>query len=262
MRRLPLFVLSVLLAPAFVRADQILLPPSLSLQLEQQIQELGVREFALAPPNAALTPAPIGAATLQGERPRSATKAVALSLLLPGAGQFYTEQGTAARAFVGTEVALWTGVLAFRTYGRLKKEDYVGFATEHAGIQSTGKDDNFYKFLTFYDNRDEYNKISRIFEPSNPFYPETNQWNWQWDSRESRTRYRELRNASKTAYRRAVYLIGGAVANRLLSAVHAYRAVKQYNRKLRQEKGNLEIGLSRFRFQKPLGFRLTVTKAF
>ncbi len=131
-----------------------------------------------------------------------------------------------------------------------------------AGIQPAGKDDDFYKFLTFYDNRDEYNKISRIFEPSNRFYPETNAWNWQWDSPDSRSQYRGLRNASRTAYRRAVYLIGAALANRLLSAVHAYRAVKQYNRKLRHEKGNLEIGLSRVRLQKPLSFRLTVTKAF
>jgi hypothetical protein len=160
-------------------------------------------------------------------QPISRTKAVILSLLLPGAGQYYAGAKGKAEVFLGAEVATWAGVLAFNTYGHWKEDDYIRYAEEHAGIDPTGKDDDFYKNLTFYDNRDEYNTDGRIINPGAPYYPNTAAYDWQWDSRTSRDSYRILKNASKSAFRKATFMIGVAVLNRIISGIDAFRAVKK-----------------------------------
>ena len=74
----------------------------------------------------------------------SKTKAVLLSLILPGAGHYYIGEKGRAEAFMGAEAVAWAGVLAFHTYGQWKEDDYSRYAEEHAGIDPAGKDDNFF----------------------------------------------------------------------------------------------------------------------
>lgn len=157
----------------------------------------------------------------------SKTKAVILSLLLPGAGQYYAGAKGRAEVFIGAELAVWAGVLAFHTYGNWKEDDYIRYAERHAGIDPSGKDDDFFKNLTFYDNRDDYNTAGRIINPSAPYYPHTQSYYWQWESSDARLAYRSIRNASKTAFRKATFMIGMAVFNRIISGIDSFRIVKK-----------------------------------
>jgi len=50
-------------------------------------------------------------------------------------------------------VLTWAGWLGFHTYGKWKEDDYIRYAQQNAGIDPSNKDDEFYKNLTFYDNR-------------------------------------------------------------------------------------------------------------
>src|SRR3990172_4434817 len=126
-----------------------------------------------------------GEFTSEGER-KSPARALVLSLLLPGAGQYYTESKTKAGIFVGAEVSLWAGFFAFRSVGSWKKTDYQNYAVARAGINPDGKDDDFYERLVFYDNRDEYNQLTRLFNgPQAPVYPESDFWDWEGDSQAS-----------------------------------------------------------------------------
>jgi hypothetical protein len=163
---------------------------------------------------------------------KSPKKAFLLSLLLPGAGQYYNEAKSKAKIFAGSEASLWVAFFAFRTVGSWKKSDYKNYAVEHAGIVPEGKNDDFYERLTYYDDRDQYNQFTRLYNgPEAPIYPETDYWNWEWDSFDSRSEYRDLRNQSKNAYRRSLYMLGLAALNRVISAVDAFRDAKKFNRK-------------------------------
>ncbi len=194
---------------------------------------------------------------------KSPQKAFLLSLLLPGAGQFYNESKTKAKIFVGSEASLWLGFLALRSVGSWKKSDYKNYAVEHAGINPDGKDDKFYERMTFYDDRDQYNQFTRLFNgPAAPVYPETDYWNWEWDSSNIRAEYRDLRNQSKNAYRRSLYLLGLAGLNRILSAVEAFRGAKKFNRlkAFEQEQIGLHPGVNLFGSNRKIS--LTATKSF
>ncbi len=165
----------------------------------------------------------------------SKTKAVALSLLLPGAGQYYAGAKGRAEVFIGAEVAVWAGVLAFHTYGNWKEDDYIRYAERHAGIDPSGKNDDFYKNLTFYNNREDYNTAGRIINPTAPYYPYTQSFYWQWESDDARTTYRSIRNSSKTAFRKATFMIGMAVFNRIIAGIDSFRIVSRMAQQTEQE---------------------------
>jgi hypothetical protein len=167
---------------------------------------------------------------------KSTTKAMLLSLLLPGAGELYAENTTGSRIFLGLEGSIWTGFFALRTYGSWKKTDYKGYAALHAGVNLDSKTDDYFENITYYDTRDQYNQFARLYHGADAtIYPENDFWNWNWDSQDSKGRFRDLRNQSKTAYRRALFMVGLAAVNRVVSVLDAARSVKKFNRKLSSE---------------------------
>ena len=159
-----------------------------------------------------------------------------LSLLLPGAGELYAENTTGSRIFLGLEGSIWAGFFAFRTYGSWKKTDYKGYAALHSGVNLDSKTDDYFENITYYDTRDQYNQFARLYHGADAMiYPENDFWNWNWDSQDSKGRFRDLRNQSKTAYRRALFMVGLAAVNRIGSVLDAVRSVKKFNRKLSSE---------------------------
>ncbi|MGH8004215.1 MAG: hypothetical protein ACRECJ_05780 [Limisphaerales bacterium] len=169
----------------------------------------------------------------------STLKAVGLSVFLPGSGHWYLGSRNRAKVFFGTEAVGWASFAGFLWYSNQREQDYRNYAVAHAGADPTGKDEQFWRSLTFYENRDEYNKIGRVTNLANPFYPEIAFYNWQWDSQESMQAYRDMRNSSKTAHRRAIFTLALLGVERLVAAADAYRLAKKINSKT--SSGELEV---------------------
>lgn len=180
---------------------------------------------------------------------KSVTKAAFLSFLLPGAGEIYAGSQTRGKIFLSVETSVWAGFFGYRTYGGWLKKDYKNYAASHAGVSLSGKPDDFFDNLAFYDSRDEYNQFALLYhrEDATP-YPENELWNWAWDSPSSKSYYRNLKNRSKTAYRRALYMVGLSLVNRVVSVIDAMKAVRSYNRKKSMEfsKVRFDIKLTPF----------------
>ncbi len=205
-------------------------PETISRLMERQLKQGGED---LNPPSF-LTPQ-------KGKR-KSKFKALGLSLLLPGAGQYYTENKTKMIIFGSAEALIWTSFFGLRTYGKWKKDDYKGWAAVHAGASIAGKSDLFFEKLTYYNNLNEYNQLELVYEgPDAQLFPTTASYWWNWDSQANRDYYRSLRNQSKNAYRRSLFLVAGAVINRVLSGIDAYRSASAMDRN--QEFGAADWGL-------------------
>jgi hypothetical protein len=175
---------------------------------------------------------------------KSGTKAALLSLLLPGAGEIYGGSETKGKIFIFSEASLWAGFFAFRTYGSWLKDDYKVYAASNAQVDLDGKDDDFFDNLAFYDSRDQYNQFAPLYNRGEKQpYPLEDAWNWEWDGRESREHYRDLKNRSKSAYRRALYMVGLSALNRIVSVVDAIKTVRAYNRKKSLEFSHIKFDL-------------------
>ena len=146
------------------------------------------------------------------------------SLLVPGWGQRYVGREAAGARFFAAELLLWGGYFAFLRVEDLREDEYQRYAAEHARARTAGKSDTFFDDLGFYESRLQHDQFARYEEgPEADLYPDDPDFFWEWDRRASRLRYRELRNASERAHRRALYATGLIFVNHLISAVHAAR---------------------------------------
>ncbi|MBI5868736.1 MAG: hypothetical protein HZB43_10715 [candidate division Zixibacteria bacterium] len=167
----------------------------------------------------------------------SVTRATLLSLVLPGAGQWYSGERRRAAGFLAADGLIWVAFGYFETVGAAKRNDYKVYARVHAGIDPSGKDEAFYKTITFYDSRAEYNNIARVYDPRRPYYGTTPAWDWQWDSDASRGHYRTILNQSNEAFNRGKFSIAALALNRLVAALDAMRVARSVNRRARMESG-------------------------
>lgn len=165
----------------------------------------------------------------EGKR-KSVAKAILLSLALPGLGEMYTGRKSRAIGFFTAEAGIWSAFILFKHKQHWLKDDYINYAASHAGITPAGKTDHFYDMLAFYNNRDDYNAISRASSRNNPFFPEVPEWDWQWESQEMRLQYRDIKNSSEANKRNANFALGAALVNRVISAVDAWWCAKSFNR--------------------------------
>jgi hypothetical protein len=172
---------------------------------------------------------------------KSRAKAALFSLILPGAGQYYITGGTLkAKMFFGVESGLWFSFYGFRQYSQYKSDASKGWAVLKAGANPDNKDSNYWIKMTYYDNRDinetdgyGYNQMIAVFDRENALiFPETPDYFWNWDSKADRDKYRNLRNQSKTADKRADLILGGIVINHVFSAIEAFMAAGNFNRRL------------------------------
>jgi hypothetical protein len=218
-----------ILAPAFLLPAQAI-PQNISRLMERQLQSGGDDL------NSPVISSPVG------EKQKSKFAALGLSFLLPGAGQYYTGNRTRMAIFGGAEALIWTSFFGLRAYGRWKKDDYKSWAAFHAGANVNGKPDLFFEKMTYYDNLNEYNQLAAVYDgPDARLFPSTDSYWWNWDSEANRSHYRALRNQSKSAYQRSLFLLGAALANRILSGIDAYRAAAAYDRS--QEFGAADWGV-------------------
>ncbi len=196
----------------------------------------------------------------------SKTKAVILSLLVPGAGHYYVKHKGRGQIFFGAEVAAWFSYFAFHSYGSWKEDDYKKYAIQNAGITPTAHDDSFYRNLLFYDSREEYNRSGRIINPGSLYYPNNPQYDWFWESTESRQKYRTMRNDSEVAYRKATFMLGVALVNRIIAGIDAFRLAQKESNRFKDDdfltRHNIEIDLKADPFADNPGFGVAVTHRF
>ncbi|KAA3636308.1 MAG: hypothetical protein DWP97_03025 [Calditrichaeota bacterium] len=159
-------------------------------------------------------------------------KAVLYSALLPGLGQRYVGKSTKSKVYFASEALTWAGYAAFSLMGKWKKDDLIDYAAVHASAQLEGKDDQFLDYVGFYNSLDEFNTLGRVTDRDREYYQSTAEFYWQWDSATNRETYKDIKNSSKEAYRRADFMIVIAIVNRLVSVIDVVRDVRSENKKV------------------------------
>jgi hypothetical protein len=183
-------------------------------------------------------------------------KAFFLSFVLPGAGEYYAGSKKWATVFAVSELTLWTTFTAFRIYGNGKRDDSRIFAAAHAGVNPSGKNDQYFIDIENFMSIVDYNDFKLQRRDLAALYPEDATYSWQWDSESSRAKYENLRVAKDRAYSRSMIVIAAVVLNHLVSGVDAIRVA---NQKSSLSEKNVQVG---FIPLKGNGMVLAVSKRF
>jgi hypothetical protein len=127
-----------------------------------------------------------------------------------------------------------------------------------AGISSSDHSDDYYSIIAEYDSWVAYEAAVKS-EGRFAIYPDadaaaleeyfvenrvSDYEAWEWKSADVRREFRSSRSSSKTSYRRALYAVAVAGANRVASAFFSLKATNDANRALagRRVGYRLEIG--------------------
>lgn len=160
---------------------------------------------------------------------KSVGLAVLYSLLLPGMGELYAENFSSGKYFLIAEGVLWLGYAAVEIHGNDLRDGARAFAVAHAGIDVTGKDEDFFVNIGNFMTVDEYNdKKLRDRDPDKLYDPQLG-YRWTWDTEASRLTYREQRINSENMYNNRKFVGAAILINHLISAINAARAAIAFN---------------------------------
>ncbi len=171
--------------------------------------------------------------------PQAGVKHVLYSLILPGAGEWVMGERGMAKFFFGTEFLLWAGYFGTRSYVNVLEDNFHAYAAANAGVDARNKSDQYWIEIGSAENIYKYNEQKRVERRLSDTYPENDFYYWQWESRDARSEYNDLRVKHHDWKRRATFVISGLILNRLVSAIDVVRLLKKQKKSEAKQSSNL-----------------------
>ncbi len=196
------------------------------------------------------------------ETSKSPAKAFLLSMVLPGAGQYYAGSRIKPFAYLGVEVASWVFYSKWQSEGNTKTDEFEQFNRDH-----WSEEDYTLNLLWTYGETDDENITASEMSHHLPdtrtqqYYEMTgkyDQFSWGWDDAQlngrtldtynigdppprtvtpettpislNRNKYEKMRKDADDHYTRATRMIYVSMLNHLVSAFEAFIIVKKQNK--------------------------------
>jgi hypothetical protein len=190
---------------------------------------------------------------IYGFKSKSTSKGFLLSLLLPGAGEFYAESKIKAGVFLGLEALLWAGYLSYHNKAENKESEYIDFANTYWSEEEY-KNSMLLRYEVDIDTIPTGTKlISALYNDSvvivehlpdsktQQYYEmigKYDQFRYGWDDFDPtnfmtphRNLYLNMRDDSNKLFDNARYSLIAIIGNHILSGFDAVWSVKRYNKK-------------------------------
>lgn len=181
------------------------------------------------------------------------------SLTVPGWGQATLGLNGSAKTFMVIEAGIWGSFIAFRVQEAQRTDSYLHTARLAAGIDLSQQDDEFRRIVGAFASSEEYNLlvVTRdaanlyLSDPANQDLPGyrayieqhslSGDMSWQWTDQGSFNRYGSQRKSAQKAGLRSNTSLALAIANRLVSALHAARAAGRMHSAEAQQSWHLDL---------------------
>lgn len=168
------------------------------------------------------------------QKKKSTGLAILYSLLLPGMGELYAESYNSGMYFTIADGVLWGTYLGMNVYGNWQKDRYISFAESKAGVNVSGKSDEYFATIGSYLDIDQYNNEKALERSYKEMYNSSDYY-WKWGSNDDRKTYRSMWTSSEQTFNNLRFVAGALIINRLVSAINAVRLVAAYNKNMSQE---------------------------
>ncbi len=157
-------------------------------------------------------------------------KAMLLSVLFPGTGEYYLGHKTMGKFLMGVDVSLWGTHWGSRHLENTKERDYKNLARQHAEV-GDGKYDDYY-WIQVGNHMDIYanNKQELIERNIDKIYTDIDTYSWNWDSKNNLIRYNQMRIDANNLRKLSDKMVMGLFINRLISVVNVIR-INKMNKK-------------------------------
>jgi hypothetical protein len=158
---------------------------------------------------------------------------------------------------------LWLVYGTVDVYANSVRTDARTFAVERAGVNPSGKNDQFYVDVSNFIDTDEYNQeklrnreLEKVYDPAAGYA-------WQWQTDADRATFRQERITSEQAYDKEKFIVAAVVVNHVASAINAARAAVAHNKALAEALRDVELSGSVIGgWGAPQGVMLSLRKGF
>lgn len=180
---------------------------------------------------------------------KSPAKAFLLSLLVPGAGQYYAGNSSNSAIYFGAELLLIGGYLYYSSESDNMIDKYKNYADTHFYYNGSDPDrKSYYEMWPILVER-VYAKTALPREKVGEYWeligklPELTVF---WDKPEQQKFYYDMRQEANQDYKNANRMLGLMAINHVVSAVDALLSVKKYNTRLSSSlyDGELKVGIT------------------
>lgn len=168
--------------------------------------------------------------TSVAESKKSPGVALLLSLVLPGSGHYYLNRMDVGKYFFGADVACWLGFITLNVYGNSVNDDAISFSTQHAQVNTTNKDDDYYANVGNYNNIYDYNNAQLTYGAYSMIY-NVDQYYWNWDNVNNRNTFESQRKSSERILNSRIIFGSLLIANRIMAGISSYIIAKNGNKK-------------------------------
>ncbi|MBD3224552.1 MAG: hypothetical protein GF313_07470 [Caldithrix sp.] len=177
----------------------------------------------------------------ENDAKKSVGKALLMSLVVPGSGEYYTGNRNHGLFFFSMELLAWGGLTANRHYSNHLMDEYRVFAVEHADVNPSGKDKQYWIDIGKYNDIYAYNEQRQRDRRFSDMYAETDVNYWNWQSKELRFRYDGKRIQASEIANREVYFFTAILLNHLVSGINAMRLARSHNREMQSNRWQLKV---------------------
>lgn len=180
---------------------------------------------------------------------KSSAKAFFLSLLVPGAGQYYAGNSSTSAIYFGAELLLIGGYMYYSSESDNMINKYKNYADTHFYYQGDDPDrQSYYDMWPILVER-VYAKTALPRDKVGEYWeligklPELTVF---WDKPEQQKFYYDMRQEANQDYKNANKMLGLIAINHVVSAVDALLSVKKYNTRLSSSfyEGELKVGIT------------------
>ncbi|MEO0185001.1 MAG: hypothetical protein ABIL22_00690 [candidate division WOR-3 bacterium] len=175
------------------------------------------------------------------------------SAIMPGWGELILQRKNEARTFFIIEGSLWFSYSTLKWSGHKLENSSRIFAFEHAGANPLRDDVEYFDNLEDYNSSDDYNLLvehdASLYYPNDPqrqqeyiqehgYFGEDQ---WEWDTLTNRNFYWQRRKSARENLRRASFMTGFMIINRVVSVINVAVFKQESNLGLEAEPGKIGI---------------------
>ena len=143
------------------------------------------------------------------------------SFLVPGWGQNELGYKSRSKKYIYVEVGILLSLYTSSKYSNEIKRNYIAYAAKHAGIVATGKDREYWVDIGNFNTLNDYNSEHLRNREVGELYPQTQKWNWNWDTSKNRKYFESRRIQSDKMKLFSTFAIGGLFLNHFVSSIDA-----------------------------------------
>lgn len=179
----------------------------------------------------------------------STKKAMLLSAISPGMGQFYTRNYTKGAVFLVADLSIWLAFSRFNYEEKLAVDKYKIYALNVGGVEAVPSKE-YYQTIQKYQSSDDYNlNVERFARDyyliinNDPVgyeqYLQSNlvpaEYTWDWKNAKNLEKYQDLRRDKQDLEIYSNFAIAAVIINRVISVIDAVKSTKKINLELKNK---------------------------